>query len=63
MGLDLQDPDGDDPGQVVPDPVDGLDLQPGEGQPLGQGGRGHVDVDVLGQPGKWNPHRFAPLNW
>src|SRR4029453_2276525 len=53
---DLEDPGGEDAGQGVADPGGGLDLDAGEGGPLGQGGGRDVDVDVVGQPRKWNPH-------
>jgi hypothetical protein len=52
----LEDPGGEDAGQVVADPVDGLDLDAGEGQPLGQRAGGDVDVDVVGQPGERDAH-------
>jgi hypothetical protein len=58
----LEDPGGEDAGQVVPDPVDGLDLDAGEGQLVGQGGRRDVDVDVVGQPGEWDAHRLLLLS-
>ncbi len=59
---DVEDPGGDDPGDVVPDPVDGLDLQAGEGELVGQCLRSDVaEVDVLGQPGERYAHGVPPF--
>ena len=44
----LEDPGGDDAGQVVPDPVDGLDSMPAKVSLSARVGHRDVDVDVLG---------------
>ena len=55
----LEDTGREDAGRVVPDPVDGLDLDAGEGQLLGQGGR---DVGVGdAQPARRAGRILAPL--
>jgi hypothetical protein len=61
VAADVEHPRGQHAADVLAHPVDPLDLDPGEGEPVGQGGgRGPAEIDVVGQPGEWNPHRSPP---